>query len=90
MGKVQTRRSISIKGITYQRLKDYCDEHDLSCSGFIEELIAERLEENAANELSQLKEIAEEMSTCITDNRLEGEALTAYILGIMLVDMRRG
>ncbi len=44
MAKRQTRRSISVKGITYQRLKDYCDTHRLSVSGFLEDLIAERLD----------------------------------------------
>ena len=44
MAKRQTRRSISVKGITYQRLKDYCDTHDLSVSGYLEEIIAEKLD----------------------------------------------
>lgn len=44
MAKRQTRRSISVKGITYQRLKDYCDAHDLSVSGYLEEIIAEKLD----------------------------------------------
>ena len=44
MAKRQTRRSISVKGITYQRLKDFCDAHRLSVSGFLEDLIAEKLD----------------------------------------------
>jgi hypothetical protein len=44
MAKRQTRRSISVKGITYQRLKDYCDTNELSVSGWLEDLIAERLD----------------------------------------------
>ncbi len=44
MAKHQTRRSISVKGITYQRLKDYCDNGGLSISGFLEDLIAEKLD----------------------------------------------
>lgn len=43
MAKRQTRRSISVKGVTYQRLKHYCDAHRTSVSGFLEELIAQRL-----------------------------------------------
>lgn len=42
--KRQTRRSISVSGLTHQRLKDYCDAHDKSVSGFLEEIIAERLD----------------------------------------------
>ena len=44
MAKRQTRRSISVKGITYQRLKDYCETEDVSVSGFLERIIAEQLD----------------------------------------------
>jgi hypothetical protein len=44
MAKRLTRRSISVKGITYQRLKDFCDNNGLSVSGYLEEIIAERLD----------------------------------------------
>jgi len=44
MAKRQTRRSISVKGITYQRLKDYCDARGVSVSGYLEEIIAEKLD----------------------------------------------
>lgn len=45
MAKRQTRRSISVKGLTYQRLKNYCEEQGLSVSGYLEEIIANRLDE---------------------------------------------
>jgi hypothetical protein len=45
MGSTQTRRSISVKGLTYQRLKKYVDEHGGSVSGFVEDLIREKLGE---------------------------------------------
>ncbi|MCA9635691.1 MAG: hypothetical protein KC420_06630 [Myxococcales bacterium] len=44
MAKRQTRRSISVKGITYQRLKDYCEASGLSVSGYLEDIIAEKLD----------------------------------------------
>lgn len=44
MAKRQTRRSISIKGITYQRLKDYCDAQKMTVSGYLEEILAEKLD----------------------------------------------
>ena len=47
MAKRQTRRSISVKGITYQRLKNYCEDQNLRVSGYLESIIAERLD--AAN-----------------------------------------
>ena len=47
MAKRQTRRSISVKGITYQRLKNYCEVEGLSVSGYLEDIIANKLD--AAN-----------------------------------------
>ncbi|MEE9382413.1 MAG: hypothetical protein V3V08_03250 [Nannocystaceae bacterium] len=44
MAKRQTRRSISVRGVTYQRLKNFCDAEGLSVSGYLEEIIAERLD----------------------------------------------
>ena len=44
MAKKQTRRSISVKGLTYQRLKDYCAPEKLSGSGFLETAIGEKLD----------------------------------------------
>ena len=44
MGKRQTRRTISLKGLTYQRLKDYCDAEGHSVSGYLEDMIKERLD----------------------------------------------
>jgi len=45
MAKLQTRRSISVKGITYQRLKNFCGTHGLSVSGYLEGIIASRLDD---------------------------------------------
>ena len=45
MGKRQTRRSISIRGITYQWVMDYCkDNGGQTISGYIERLIEKDLE----------------------------------------------
>lgn len=48
MAKRQTRRSISIKGISYQRLKDWCDENGKSVSGHLEDIIAADMAEKGA------------------------------------------
>jgi len=53
MAKRTTRRSISVKGLTYQRLKKHCAEYNstrkpadhLSLSGFVEELVIAKLTE---------------------------------------------
>ena len=42
--KRQTRRSVSIKGISYQRLKTWCDDNGMSMSGFFELAIAEKMD----------------------------------------------
>jgi hypothetical protein len=41
----RTRRSISIKGLSYQRLKDHCDAQGKSISGYVEELLEEKLDD---------------------------------------------
>lgn len=43
----QTRRSISVKGLTYQWIFDFCQSQDppLSISGFIENVVQDRLDQ---------------------------------------------
>jgi hypothetical protein len=45
MGRKQTRRSISVKGLTYQWIYDYCAKCDppKSISGFIEDIVKDKL-----------------------------------------------
>lgn len=43
-----TRRSVSVKGLTYQRLKDHCDEKGSSVSSFLEDVIKAKLDEAGA------------------------------------------
>ena len=40
MAKKQTRRSVSIRGETYDRIKQYCDLTEQSMSDFIEQRVA--------------------------------------------------
>ena len=40
MSKKQTRRSVSIRGLTYETLRQYCERHDMSMSEFVEDRIA--------------------------------------------------
>ena len=46
--KKSTRRSISVKGMTYQRLQTYCDAKGRPVSGLLEEMIAQYLDERGA------------------------------------------
>lgn len=45
MAKKQTRRAVSVKGLTYQRTKNHCEKHGLTVSGFVEEAINKKLDE---------------------------------------------
>lgn len=48
MAKKQTRRSISVRGTTYEALRAHCAEASLSMSDFIEQRIAEYFEQSGA------------------------------------------
>jgi hypothetical protein len=39
----QTRRSISVRGVTYENLRRYCEENNVSMSEVVEEQIAKVL-----------------------------------------------
>ena len=39
------RRAVSVKGLTWQRIKDHCDATGCSMSGFLEELANQKLDE---------------------------------------------
>jgi len=41
----KTRRNFSIRGLTYQRLKDHCLAEGKSVSGMVEEILARKLDE---------------------------------------------
>ena len=41
MAKKQTRRSVSIRGSTYEFIRQYCEQTDQSMSEFVEERISE-------------------------------------------------
>jgi len=43
------RRAISVRGSTYERAKAHCDAEGMTVSGFLEELIAEKLPEPYAS-----------------------------------------
>lgn len=43
--KSTTRRAVSVKGLTWQWLKNYADANGKSMSGALEEIVAERLDE---------------------------------------------
>ena len=40
MAKKQTRRSVSIRGSTYDQIRRYCERNDVSMSEFVEDRIA--------------------------------------------------
>jgi hypothetical protein len=40
MAKKQSRRSVSIRGVTYEQIRTYCERNNVSMSEFVEERIA--------------------------------------------------
>lgn len=40
MAKKQTRRSVSIRGSTYEQIRKHCERNNVSMSEFVEERIA--------------------------------------------------
>lgn len=50
-----SRRSISVKGETYQRLKDYCASIGQSVSGYVEDLVTEKLDAAGAPQAGPLE-----------------------------------
>lgn len=67
MPKKQSRRSISVRGDIYDRVKRYCDNRGISMSAFIEERILEHLGGNGnANAKRPSQEVINEISQHFT------------------------
>ena len=49
MATKQTRRSISVRGTTYDNLRRYCEQQDISMSEVVEEQIARLLSRGGAS-----------------------------------------
>lgn len=49
MSVKQTRRSISVGGVTYENLRRYCSQHSVSMSEMVEEQIARLLERGSSS-----------------------------------------
>ena len=41
MAKKQSRRSISVRGVTYNQLREYCGKAHISMSDFLEQRVAD-------------------------------------------------
>jgi hypothetical protein len=50
MANKQTRRSVSVRGETYERLKLWCEMNDRSMSGVVEDLLAQYLKTEAQHQ----------------------------------------
>jgi hypothetical protein len=53
MSRQQTRRSVSVKGLTYQRIEDYVATTGGSLSGFLEQVIAGKIGEPSEAERAE-------------------------------------
>lgn len=56
-GKRQTRRSVSLRGLTHQRLEDYCRTNGLAVAGFAEDVIAAELNRLGVPEQTTLRKV---------------------------------
>jgi hypothetical protein len=60
MSRKQTRKSISIKGTTYRRIKSHCDAEGITMSSFFEDLTIQRLGPPSAEELQEVDPVEED------------------------------
>jgi hypothetical protein len=60
MAKKQTRRSVSIRGSTYDQIRKYCERNELSMSEFVEERIASFFGNGGSKEDKAYKEMNED------------------------------
>ncbi len=68
MAKKQTRRSISVRGDIYERVKKFCDARGISMSAFVEERILEYLDAGKSKKKGKAapKELQEEIGQHFT------------------------
>jgi predicted CopG family antitoxin len=60
----QTRRSISISGPTYAKLKAHCEEKGCSMSSVVERLLKESLPSNVnLNRVEKIREVAQKKAS---------------------------
>lgn len=69
----QTRRSISIRGSTYERVSAYCDEHDISRSQFFEDRVLEFLGAPKHEESDDDSDVIEEPSDPVVEEVTEDQ-----------------
>ena len=77
MAKKQTRRSVSIRGTTYDRIRSYCERNGLSMSELVEELIS-RFFSGDSNSTRPIKPNGKSVRTAATKpktKRKKGEKL---------------
>lgn len=60
MAKKQTRRSVSIRGSTYDQIRRYCERHEMSMSEFVEERIATFFGNGGSRDDSDEEQLGEE------------------------------
>ena len=58
MAKKQTRRSISVSRVTYERLKSFCETNGISMSQFVESRVGDFLGGDAPEQVAALRALA--------------------------------
>ncbi|MCB9554823.1 MAG: hypothetical protein H6707_01885 [Deltaproteobacteria bacterium] len=62
MAKKQTRRSVSVRGTTYERVRLYCERIGISMSEFVEARVAEFFEAGIKDQTAALRVAAPPVS----------------------------
>lgn len=60
MAKRQTRRSVSIRGSTYEQIRKYCERNGLSMSEFVEDRICAFFGNGGSKDDKAYKELSKE------------------------------
>jgi hypothetical protein len=60
MAKKQTRRSVSIRGSTYEQIRKYCERNEISMSEFVEDRIAAFFGNGGSTEDTAYKQLSKD------------------------------
>ena len=85
MARREKRNSVSIKGLVYQRAKDYCDAHGFSVSGLIEILVEEKFGPLSPEDRKKFDELIAKRQAEKDCKEPEGDELKNYIRPILFL-----
>lgn len=78
MAHTQTRKSVSVAILTHERLKAHCHEKGVAISGYLEEIVAEKLVEAGIVDPDELIAIRERNKNEVENVRKRNAAQPAH------------